>query len=224
MALQRRISIYELWLMTREWKIHRQINSLKHHLKEEGYTEFEGNTSQIARQVIFLAKLVRSKNVTRILEIGFNAGHGAIIFLAAKTTVNVTNFDIGHHPYTPIANQFINKMYAGRHTLILGNSIETIPQYHDSKPNHTFDLIFIDGGHDQITSQSDLSNCKSLAHSNTIVMLDDTVTRPDWIMPWNEGPNIAWRNMISSQLVTEFGSVDCCRGRGYSWGKYNNML
>ena len=224
MISQRHINIYDIWLMTREWKILRQLNSLNSHLKQEGYTEFEGNSGQISRQVIFLAKSVRSKSVTRILEIGFNAGHGANIFLAAKDTVNVTSFDIGQHSYVPIAKQFINKIYAGRHTLVLGNSLETIPKYHDSNPNHTFDLIFIDGGHDQITSQTDLFNCKSLVHSNTIVILDDTVTRPDWIMPWNEGPNIAWSQIMSNHQATEFGKVDCCRGRGYSWGKYQNII
>ena len=55
-------------------------------------------------------------------------------------------------------------------------SKNTIPEYIVSNPKK-FDLIFIDGGHDLETAESDLFNCKDLSHNDTIVIMDDTVLR-----------------------------------------------
>ena len=51
--------------------------------------------------------------------------------------------------------EFIDKNYPDRHTLIIGNSLNTVPEYF-KKENKKFDLIFIDGGHDYDIAKYDL--------------------------------------------------------------------
>ena len=75
------------------------------------------------------------------MEIGFNAGHSAELFLK-YTSAHVTSFDLGDHPYVTHAKEYIDAYYPGRHSLILGDSTVTVP-----KCIGKYDIIFIDGGH-----------------------------------------------------------------------------
>ena len=64
-----------------------------------------------------------------------------------------------------------------------------------------FDLIFIDGGHDLETAESDLLNCKNLSHNDTIVIMDDTVYEKTMELEWNLGPTNAWLKAIEKKLI-----------------------
>ena len=54
--------------------------SLTDYLKDKGYDSFEGYSQQIPKQVIDLYLLTNKQNLN-VMEIGFNAGHSAEIFL-----------------------------------------------------------------------------------------------------------------------------------------------
>lgn len=154
------------------------------------------------------------------MEIGFHGGHSAETFLSTNKNIKLVSFDIGQHNCVNLGKSFIDKKYPGRHTLILGDSLSTIPTYSSSN-NIYFDVILIDGGHFYNIAKGDLLNCKKLAHKNTTVLMDDTVNNPKWLHKHNEGPNKAWNEVKQNNIVHELGSEDYCDGRGMSWGKYN---
>ena len=102
------------------------------------------------------------------MEIGFNAGHSAELFLK-YTSAHVTSFDLGD-PYVAHAKEYIDAYYPGRHSLILGDSTVTVTNCIGK-----YDVIFIDGGHDYDIALADLQNAKRLARKNTIVIMGSSV-------------------------------------------------
>ena len=181
---------------------------------------FEGFSQQIPGQVEFLKNITNDFRIKNVMEIGFNAGHSAELFLSSNPSVNLVSFDIGIHKYVELGKKFINETYPDRHTLIIGNSLNTVPEYF-KKENKKFDLIFIDGDHTYETAIQDLLNCKNLAHDKTIVIMDDTMNNKKWIRDWNIGPNRAWKEVTENNIVTEVDTSDFQVGRGQSWGYYN---
>lgn len=124
--------------------------------------------------MIDLVNLTNKPNIN-VMEIGFNAGHSAELFLQYNRSLNLVSFDIGQHDYVLTSKKYIDFSYPDRHTLILGDSTVTIPEYIKNNKDVKFDVIFIDGGHNYEIVKKDMENCFHLAHENTIVILDDTV-------------------------------------------------
>lgn len=194
------------------------MSNLKEHFKKHNIIPTEGYSQEVPSQAAFLKTVVCSPFVKRVMEIGFNGGHSAELFLSSNPAINLVSFDICEHDYLKHGKQFIDKVYPDRHTLIIGNSLYSVPEY--SKTEKPFDVIFIDGGHDYPVAYGDIINCKNLAHSDTLVIMDDTVKNKNWLMHWNHGPNRAWADCISNKVIQEIGSEDCEPGRGHSWGRY----
>ena len=188
-------------------------------LNDRGFLKFEGYSQQVPKQVEDLIKLSKGSNI-HVMEIGFNAGHSAEIFLKNNDSLILTSFDLGTHDYLSPAKEYIDLTYPNRHNLILGNSIITIPEYIKNNPNKTFDVIFIDGGHNYKIANSDLKNCKNLANKNTVVIMDDTIYTRGWEAGFTLGPTKTWLEHINNGMITEINRVDYRPHRGMSWGNY----
>jgi predicted O-methyltransferase YrrM len=193
--------------------------TLNQYLKICGFTRFEGNVDKIAAQKSFLASQARRPDVKEIMEIGFNAGHSSHLFLSSSRA-NIVSFDIGKHRYVKKSKNYLDSRYPNRHRLILGDSRQTVPEYSKANPDKRFDLIFIDGGHSYQVAWRDLANCRRLAHSNTVIVVDDIVLLSSWQRHYNTGPLRAWNRMKERGQLQEEGHIDYGPGRGWSWGRY----
>lgn len=117
--------------------------------------------------------------VSRICEIGVNAGHSAILLLLGrdKTPLDFTIFDIGHHPYTkPSVNYIRSKFSHVRFEYVEGDSAETIPKWIDENKSlvGSYDVVHIDGGHTDECIVNDIRNADILVRVNGILIIDDT--------------------------------------------------
>ena len=63
-------------------------------LNNKGFHVFEGNCQENPQQIDDLINLT-SKSVVNIMEIGFNAGHSAEVFLKNNNELFLTSFDLG---------------------------------------------------------------------------------------------------------------------------------
>jgi Methyltransferase domain len=111
----------------------------------------------------------------------------------------------------PVAKRLIDKKFPGRHTLVCGDSRDTVPAFAARNPGLRFDLVFIDGGHDYEVAKADLMNMRPLCTDTTVVIMDDLM--PEW--PFGEGPTRSWDEAIDEGLVSQDES--CQAGRFTPW-------
>jgi predicted O-methyltransferase YrrM len=179
---------------------------------------FEGYSQQCIQQVNDLSFLTSKPNL-HVMEIGFNAGHSAEVFLQ-NNTLRLTSFDLGSHDYVLTAKEYIDMTYPHRHVLILGDSRVTIPKYYNENKNNKFDVIFIDGGHDYSIASADVDNCLKLAHKDTIVIVDDIMFRKEWQQGWTIGPTRKWSEYLAMNKIVELDRHEYYKGKGMAWGRY----
>ncbi len=161
-------------------------------LRIEGYSSLE--------QLRFFRQLLAQEpGISRIVEVGFNAGHSSYTFLVSRPDIKVVSFDLGSHGYVRLAKRFIDAAFPGRHSLILGDSRETIPRYIEEHPAPGFDLAFVDGGHDYDVAKSDLLSIHRMIKPAGLVIMDDL---QGW-KSWGEGPVRAWAEMQEQGLIHE---------------------
>ena len=200
-------------------KIDFEAYTLEDFYKKNNVLKFEGHSQNNLEQSKFLRNLVKNKKKLNVMEIGFNAGHSAELFLSSNKNLKLLSFDLGEHDYLKLGKKFIDNKYPGRHKLILGDSLVTVPKYIKENSNTKFDIIFVDGGHFKNVPFNDMKNCMNLAHKDTIVILDDV--KKTNIKCWNKKPNEVWELFKAKKYVTEIGQKDFSPTHGLAYGKYN---
>jgi predicted O-methyltransferase YrrM len=115
----------------------------------------------------YLSGLVRDRGAIRVAQVGLGYGWSAWAFLSANPDLVLKSFDLGGHP--AIADGSVQRViethFPGRHTVVLGDSRVTLLEDRAS-----YDLVFIDGGHDVDTALADLIN---LSSPGCVVVIDD---------------------------------------------------
>ena len=158
-----------------------------------------GEGSSSAEELLYLVQVARRTEARLIAEIGFNAGCSSYALLRYVPDATVVSFDLGAHASVAVNKKLIDTKFPGRHTLICGDSRETVPALARGNPDLRFDLVFIDGGHDYEVAHADVVNMRALSSDRTALIMDDLV-------PWQSygaGPTKAWEEAIGDKLVRQ---------------------
>ena len=117
----------------------------------------------------------------RLLEVGVNAGHSALLALSTNRKLQYYGVDIVSHRYTVACVDFLKGEFPGRVHLFPGDSREVLPWLADRSDELAFDLFSIDGGHTSEVCLSDMTNCIRMAEGEKgrHLMLDDV--HASWI-------------------------------------------
>lgn len=164
------------------------------HVRENGARMYEGGAS--ADEALYLRNVARLTEAERIAEIGFNVGFSSLAFLESGPEVTVVSFELDRRHAVELAKEFVDDRYPGRHELVIGNSLQTVPAYADEKPG-TFDLVFVDGGHEYDVASADIRNACRLARPGGILVVDDLTP---WHL-WGAGPSQAWYEAIENGFI-----------------------
>jgi predicted O-methyltransferase YrrM len=182
------------------------INANKHHLKNllnivkqtgeelEGDSMYENNTFLKIPELLTKQRNLYTiaKTGNNIIEIGFNAGSSALIFLLSNPNAHIWCFDICTHSYTKACFEYLYENFDRRISLYEGNSIEILPNFFNDCPNKTFDVFHIDGSTDLRISNIDFFTCFNVANNNSIIIWEHTELHHR---------NFLWEHYISSKKV-----------------------
>ena len=136
-----------------------------------GYFPWEGASS--ATEMLYLARTARHANARLVGETGFDTGFSSRAFLQAHPDARVVSFDVCENRWTGIAKELIDKQFPGRHTLICGDSRDTVPKFRANSPELRFDLVFIDGGHSYECIKADTETALKILAPNGVIVWDD---------------------------------------------------
>lgn len=146
-------------------------------------TKFEGNSFYHHQSIREYPELYNKQlnlfwcgkqTPARICEIGFNAGHSAMLLLLASSATTFTVFDIGHHRYTQPCLNYIEHIFSHvAFEYIVGDSTLTMPTQMEGR-QETYDLVHVDGGHSEFCATSDMKHADILLKPGGIMVVDDT--------------------------------------------------
>ena len=124
-----------------------------------------------------LCSIATTHNV--LVEIGFNAGHSALLALTANPNLKYYGIDIGRHRYIQPCFDYLKQEFGDRISLEIGNSAIVMPQVmplliqqdHFRQGNVAW---CIDGGHDIAPAAIDMANILTYAQDGDILLFDDS--------------------------------------------------
>ncbi|MFF1823381.1 O-methyltransferase [Kribbella sp. NPDC058245] len=172
-------------------RIERLMWDVYEHVRSNGGRLYEGGAS--VEEATYLQEVTVRTGALRIAEVGFNVGFSSIAFLESSPDVTVVSFELDQRHAVVLAKEYVDQNYPGRHELIIGNSLTTLPAYEAGK----FDLVFVDGGHEYEVATADIRNAARLAKPDGLVVVDDLVP---WY-PWGVGPTQAWDEAVADGLI-----------------------
>ncbi len=145
---------------------------------ENGYAE-SPPTENLAPARRNVWRAVRFKE--RLLEVGVNAGHSALLALSTSPKLEYYGVDIMSHAYTIECLDFLQGEFPGRVHLFRGDSREVLPRLAVRRDELMFDILCVDGGHTSEVCLSDMSNCIRIAKGRRgrHLLLDDV--HASWI-------------------------------------------
>jgi predicted O-methyltransferase YrrM len=172
-----------------------------HELLELAGTVREGSSmpAQRAHYQALVQGLVadRPGQPVNVLEAGFNAGLSAAAFLEASAQVHVVSCDLADHPIVVACAEHLRSRFADRLHLVMGDTRETLPRF-GTEAGARFDLVLIDGGHDEATCRADVINARTVAGPGAVVIVDDLMPHK----PYGAGVCRAWDALLAQDVLT----------------------
>jgi hypothetical protein len=117
------------------------------------------------------------KNKNCVLEIGFNAGHSALLMLESNQDIRYIGIDIARHKYTKPCGDYLRSVYGGRFEIFYGSSFVVLPDIAQAGVCTNVDVAHVDGGHSAEAALTDLSNVVRMPRAAGLsrhLIVDDT--------------------------------------------------
>ena len=111
----------------------------------------------------------------RLLEVGVNAGHSALLALSSNPRLEYYGVDIMAHAYTAESVDYLKGEFPGRVHLFTGDSRDVLPWLAQRRVELAFDVFHVDGGHTDDVCCADMGNCIRIAggERGRHILLDD---------------------------------------------------
>ena len=126
--------------------------------------------------LMYFRRVLRQPKLRTVCEIGFNAGHGAAMWLEGTGVERLQSFDLPSYPYAVGARNLSMSMYPGRVAFHDGDSRTTVAEYASAIAKgleRPCDLAYVDGNHQRIFPLADIVNSLRSSHNGTILIADD---------------------------------------------------
>jgi predicted O-methyltransferase YrrM len=111
-----------------------------------------------------------------VCEVGFNAGHSALLFLETLPTARVLTWDLADLPWALRNAQHFKDLYGKRFTYVPGDSLVTVPAFVAKHPNVLCDVVFIDGSKVPETRHRDMIQFKKISAKGALLFLDEATS------------------------------------------------
>jgi len=111
---------------------------------------------------------LKKYNIKTMLEIGFNNGYSAAMFMENLPLEKFYSLDIGTHPFVEEVQKEFESRYEGRFFPFIDDSMNI---RNTPLNDLEFDLVFIDGGHSYEVAHNDMMFAMDKAR---YILLDDT--------------------------------------------------
>eukprot|EP00966_Prymnesium_polylepis_P094931 2198322-Prymnesium_polylepis.1 len=136
-----------------------------------------------APQTDYYAQVARRPGVATICEVGFNAGHSAVVLLGANPSARLEAFDLFSQPHSADCLDYVSRRFPGRVAPHRGPSQRTVPTASLRAP---CDLVIVDGRHEFEAVLEDLANLQRHAAPGALYLFDD-VCKVTGCENWMEG-------------------------------------
>jgi hypothetical protein len=115
------------------------------------------------------------QTAAQVCEVGFNAGHSAMLFLESLPNARLITFDVGGptKPWLLRQRSRLESLYGERFELIVGDSKVEVPTWASRSGHTACDVVFIDGSKTYEGRLADLVQLHSASHFGTTVFLDE---------------------------------------------------
>src|SRR4029079_16035965 len=107
-----------------------------------------------------------------LLEVGFNAGHSALLALSANPEINYFGVDIGSNPYSEPCARYLSEFFPDRFHVLFADSREALP-YLATDRRLRFDAVHVDGGASPDLFRTDMSNAIRLVGLNGHLVVNE---------------------------------------------------
>ncbi len=137
-----------------------------------------------------------AKKCNKILEVGFNMGHSALMMLIANPECSIDCIDICEHKYTEKCFEYLKSVFSNRIRLHKGSSHKCLREYSGPLVN----MLHIDGCHDFNVANIDYFIGRDKVKRNGIIVFDDT---------WMAHLQYLWSGYVRDGHLQEIEILPC---------------